>query len=198
MRSNTSEGMPSRIVVAMGAAAGASALAWAAIRSIRRTRGAEQRTIDAMNELVELEESVVEALRVDAVTGSCAIDVAAVGPGIIELSGVVPTEEAAQRAARLMHAVPGVRTVINRLEEGSVEERLAQNRARRERGEPETLERHWTGVGVGIGRRRQSPSTDPDRPDDSIRNRSRALEVQPEDIAAAVSPQPVRGERGVH
>lgn len=198
MRSNTSEGMPSRIVVAMGAAAGVSALAWAAIRSIRRTRGAEQRTIGAINELVELEESVVEALRVDAVTGSCAIDVAAVGPGIIELSGVVPTEEAAQRAARLMHAVPGVRTVINRLEEGSVEERLAQNRARRERGEPETLERHWTGLGVGTGRRRQSPSTDPDRPNDRIRDQTRALDVQPEDIAAAVSSQPVRGEHGVH
>ncbi|CAN5673184.1 hypothetical protein BH23GEM10_BH23GEM10_11340 [soil metagenome] len=198
MRSNTPEGMGSRVLVAIGAAAGASALAWAAIRSVRRTRGAERRTVNEINELAELEESVVEALRVDAVTGSCAIDVAAVGPGIIELSGVVPTEEAAQRAARLMHAVPGVRTVINRLEEGSAEERLAQNRARRARGEPATLERHWTGLGVGTGRRRQSPSTDPDRPNDHIRDRTRALEVKPEEIAAAVSPQPAGGEHGVH
>lgn len=198
MRSNTADGMPSRAMIAIGAAAGVSALAWAAIRTMRRTRGTDARTVREMNELAELEESVVEALRVDAVTGSCAIDVAAVGPGIIELSGVVPTEEAAQRAARLMHAVPGVRTVINRLEEGSVEERLAENRARRERGEPETLERHWTGLGVGTGRRRQSPSTDPDRPSDRIRDRTRALEVKPEELADAMAARPAGGELGVH
>lgn len=203
MRSNTTEGMSSWGVLAIGAAAGASALAWAAFRSVRRSRGAEQRTVREMNELAELEESVVEALRVDAVTGSCAIDVAAIGPGIIELSGVVPTEEAAQRAARLMHAVPGVRTVINRLEEGSVEERLAENRARRERGEPETLERHWTGLGVGTGRRRQSPSTDPDRPSDRVKERTRALEVREQDLAEAMSSQPAAprsaaGEPGAH
>lgn len=198
MRSNTPEGIPSRAMIAIGAAAGVSALAWAVIRTVRRARSTQPRTVREMNELAELEESVVEALRVDAVTGSCAIDVTAIGPGIVELSGVVPTEEAAQRAARLMHAVPGVRTVINRLEEGSVEERLAENRARRERGEPETLERHWTGLGVGTGRRRQSPSTDPDRPSDHVKELTRELEVRPEDVADALSPQPAGSEHGVH
>jgi hypothetical protein len=113
--------------LAFGAAASAGVATLAVLRR-RRDRREESRI---ENELDALEVDVVEALRRDAVTGGCAIDVAVVSPGIVELSGTVPTREAAQRAARLLHAVAGVRTVVNRIEEGIVEQHLAGNRARR-------------------------------------------------------------------
>lgn len=194
MSRHMSDRMPPWGMLVVGAAASATAIAYAALRTARRSRDEGRRE---GREIAELEENVVQRLREDAITGSCAIDVAAIAPGIIELSGVVPNDEAAKRAARLMHSVPGVRTVINRLEEGSVEERLAENRARRLRGEPETRERHWTGVGVGTGRRRQSPTTDPDRPSDRTKEVSRALEVSDSDLADAL-PQGADGGQGVH
>jgi hypothetical protein len=41
--------------------------------------------------------------------------------------------------------------VINRLDTGALEQQLAHNRSRRSRGEPETREQQWFGVGVGTG-----------------------------------------------
>lgn len=168
--------------VAVGAGAGASAAAFTIFRLLRRRRATEMYDVaDA------LEDSAVEALRRDPVTGSCAIDVAAVGPGIIELSGTVPTTEVAQRAARLLHALEGIRTVVNRLQAGSLEERLADTRMRRAGGEPGLSDRRWYGMGVGMGRRRQSADTEPERPDDMADRRSDELDVQPADVADAAS-----------
>jgi hypothetical protein len=171
------------LMIGAGAAAGATAVAWSVLRVVRTRRDAHR----VEGELDALEDAAVEALRRDPVTGSCPIDVAAPSPGIIELSGRVPNRETGQRAARLLHAVPGVRTVVNRLAQGAAEAQIEHNRVRRERGDPYTLDRHWYGVRVGTGRRRQSPLTDPDRPDDTVKRRTRALEPSAADIAEAAS-----------
>jgi hypothetical protein len=171
--------------LAAGAAAGAGAVAFAVlrgVRSLRRRDAHESRAAGHVAELDALEDAAVELLRGHSDTGSCAIDVAAIAPGIVELSGFVPTHEVGQRAARLLHALPGVRTVVSRLEVGSYEARLADARGRRMSGEPETLERQWYGVRVGTGRRRQSPSTDPARTDDSRHRLTRELEVRDDDL----------------
>jgi hypothetical protein len=179
-------------LVAAGAAAGAgaAAAAFAVLRTVRRRRWDTQEPVTAMD---SLEDAVVDALRRDTQTGVCAIDVAAVGPDMIELTGVVPTAEVAQRAVRLLHRLPQVRTVISRLEVGSLESHLAENRERLARGEPQLVERRWYGVRVGTGRRRQSAATEPDRPDDSLPRRTRELEIQPDDLADAASHRRVLG-----
>jgi hypothetical protein len=110
---------------AAAAAAGASAVAFAVLRFARR-----QRERGPASELDLLEEAAVERLRRDAVTGRAAIDVSALAPGIIELTGTVPSHETGQRAGRLLHALPGVHTVINRLDARSEEQQLAAARAR--------------------------------------------------------------------
>jgi hypothetical protein len=179
-----------RWAVAAGAAAGASAAAaaLAVFRTVRRRRRVPE---GVPGEFQALEDAAVEALRRDGRTGVCAIDVAALGPDMIELTGVVPTQEVAQRAVRLLHRLPQVRTVVSRLEVGSLEQRLAENRERLARGEPSLIERRWYGVRVGTGQRRQSSATEPARPDDSVEQRSRDLEVHPGDLADNASHQRV-------
>jgi hypothetical protein len=169
-------------ILAAGAVAGASAISFAVLRIVRR-----RRRLPLTTDLDYLEDAAVDVLRRDPQTGGCAIDVAATGPGMIELTGVVPTHEIAQRAARLLHALPGVRTVINRLDTGALEQQLATNRGRRARGEPATRERQWYGVRVGTGRRRQSADTDPGRNDDTVKRRTRDLEVSAADITEGIS-----------
>jgi hypothetical protein len=110
---------------AVAAAAGASAMAFAVLRLGRRQRDSSPAT-----ELDLLEDAAVERLRRDPVTSRAAIDVAALAPGIIELTGTVPTHDTGQRAGRLLHALPGVHTVINRLDARSEEQQLAAARAR--------------------------------------------------------------------
>jgi hypothetical protein len=162
--------------LAAGAAAGAGAVAFAVMSGVRAWRRArEPQDFGLPAELDALEDSAVEALRRDPETGVCAIDVAAVAPGMIELTGMVPTHEVGQRAARLLHSISGVRTVISRLEVGTTEERLASARARQAQGDPQFRERQWYGVRVGTGRRRQSLDTDPPRNDDSLQRRTREL-----------------------
>lgn len=171
-------------VIAAGAAAGATAIAFAVLRTVRRRRESPPLTTG----LDYLEDAAVDVLRRDPQTGACAIDVAATGPGMIELTGVVPTHEVSQRAARLLHSLQGVRTVVNRLDTGALEQQLATNRTRRARGEPATRERQWYGVRVGTGRRRQSADTDPGRTDDTVKRLTRDLEVSPADITEGMNP----------
>lgn len=178
------DGVPAWLMAA-GAAAGATAISFAVLRMLRRRRHARPPLTSSLD---YLEDAAVEVLRRDPQTGACAIDVAAMGPGMIELTGVVPTHDVAQRAARLLHALPGVRTVVNRLDTGALEQQLATNRTRRARGEPATRERQWYGVRVGTGRRRQSTDTDPGRDDDTIKRRTRDLEVSAADINEGLTP----------
>jgi hypothetical protein len=178
------------VAAGVAAGAGAAATAFGVLRNVRRSRFAEQVPVTAMD---ELEDAVVEALRRDPETGVCAIDVAALGPDMVELTGIVPTADVAQRAVRLLHRLPQVRTVISRVEVGSLESRLAENRERLARGEPQLIERRWYGVRVGTGQRRQSAATEPARPDDSLPRLSRDLDVQPGDLEDAASHHSVRG-----
>jgi hypothetical protein len=103
------------MVMIVGAAAGVGLAAYALMKLARKSR----RGPKLPPELDMLEEAAVEALRNDEVTGNCAIDVAAIAPGILELTGFVPDHDASERAARVLHALHGVRTVVNRLDSGS-------------------------------------------------------------------------------
>ncbi len=146
-------------LVAAGVLAG---FATATVLALR----ARRRRADGLpsGELGELEKAVIKALRSDSTLRSRPIDVAAVAPGIVELSGSVETEEEAHHAVDVVQGVAVVRTVLNRLNLGEVERKLRRHRA--VGGRPEGAGSRWYGMGVGMGRRRQSPSTDPDRRDD--------------------------------
>lgn len=161
-----------RWLLAVAAVAGASAAAYGLVRLFKAQR--RRSSGGRGGQLEMLETDVVEALRRDPVTGRCAIDVAAIAPGIVELTGTVPTQEASQRAARLLHAVGGVLTVINRLDVGSMPT-PAPSASR-----PSGGGGHWTGIGTGMGRRRQSSETDPAQRDDSVRMRERAIDAEDE------------------
>ena len=124
----------------------------------------------------ELEDAVVEALRQDARAGTSAIDVAAVAPGVIELSGTATDWMAARRAVELTQAVEGVTTVVNRLDIEALENQLAQTRQRFNAGDPALTETHWYGVGVGAGRKRQSAATEPAQRDDSRKMKTEAID----------------------
>jgi hypothetical protein len=112
-------------------------------------------------DLRELEDSVIDALRRDAVLRHRGIDVAALAPGIIELTGLVDSADEGQHAAAVAHNVAGVRTVLNRLDALELQRRL------RPRTQPsQHTGTRWYGMNVGMGRRRQSRQTDPPRRDD--------------------------------
>lgn len=144
--------------VAVGAAA-AGGTWWLRRRQHPGVRGLDR-------ESARLEARVVDALCEDEVAGSCPIDVAALGHGVIELTGKVPDEGAADRAAEVAQRVEGVHTIVNRLEVELVERHLAETRRRREEGAPELNQHGWEGMRSGMGARRQGP-TDPSRADDS-------------------------------
>jgi hypothetical protein len=110
----------------------------------------------------ELEERVLEAFRNDPTLSERAIDIGAIGRGIIELTGWVHADEESQHAVTLTRGVPGVDTVVNRLAVREEEERLDSSARSYESGETETSPR-WEGMGVGIGRPRQGTSADPGR-----------------------------------
>jgi len=122
-----------------------------------------------------LEAAVVTALRSDDVAGRCAIDVAGLGPGMIELSGRVPNQEAADRAAETAQRVLGVHTVVNRLSVERVELHLEETRRRYGAGDPALRAGGWEGMRSGMGARRQSTATDPARPDDSAHLKEEAI-----------------------
>jgi hypothetical protein len=119
-------------------------------------------------ELANLEEAVVNALVADEQTSRCGIDVGALAPGVIELSGQVSTPGEATRVVEVTQSVAGVRTVVNRVEVGLVQARARERQQRYNAGDPALREQHWYGVGVGMGRRRQADETDPARRDDRV------------------------------
>jgi hypothetical protein len=108
-----------------------------------------------------LEERVLEAFRNDPILAERAIDIGAIGDGIIELTGWVHEPDEATHAVTITRGVPGVETVVNRLDV-----RLA--------GSEEPIEiddepnaplqgGRWEGQQVGTGRRRQGNSSESDR-----------------------------------
>jgi hypothetical protein len=110
-----------------------------------------------------LEERVLEAFRNDPVLSERAVDIGAIGDGIIELSGWVHTEAEADFAVTLARGTPGVETVVNRLMVGEEEEMLEDNARRVADGDDALTEARWEGQRVGTGQRRQGRSSDPDR-----------------------------------
>jgi hypothetical protein len=109
-----------------------------------------------------LEERVLEAFRNDPVLSERAVDIGAIGRGIIELTGWVHAEDEAHHAVVVTRGVPGVETVVNRLTVREDEDRYEESARRYESGEAETSPR-WEGMGVGTGRPRQGTSADPGR-----------------------------------
>jgi hypothetical protein len=158
--------------LAIGASIGLAAGIILATRSglLRRARsGSFERA------LALVEDQIVELLSFDSVLGQRAVEVAALAPGIVELTGTVDSEEEAHRAVELAQRATGVRTVLNRIDVAPTESRLAGNRKRFETTTADGAQ-HWYGMGVGMGRRRQGP-TDPARRDDSQAMVSNDLDV---------------------
>lgn len=112
---------------------------------------------------VELEERVLEAFRNDPLLSERAIDIGAIGGGIIELSGWVDADEEAELAVVLAGGVPGVETVVNRIAIGEEEAMFEDNARRVEEGDPALTEARWEGQQVGTGKRRQGTSSEFDR-----------------------------------
>jgi hypothetical protein len=110
-----------------------------------------------------LEERVLEAFRNDPILSECAIDIGAIGDGIIELAGMVDTERDAEHAVTVARGVPDVETVVNRMLVGTEESVIAETARRLAEGDPALTEAHWEGQQVGIGRRRQGTSDEFDR-----------------------------------
>ncbi|AHG90533.1 transport-associated protein [Gemmatirosa kalamazoonensis] len=136
----------------------------------------------------ELEERVLEAFRNDPILSERAIDIGAIGRGIIELTGWVHAEDETQHAVTVTRGVPGVDTVVNRLVVRDEEERMDDSARRYESGEAETSPR-WEGQGVGTGRPRQGTSADPGRHsdpravlEDRWQGKDKAIRAAAEDI----------------
>lgn len=166
-------------VLAAGALVGVGAALW---YGLRRSRQPAAISADG-----GLEDNVIAALRRDTVLRGHAIDVAAIAPGIIELTGTVETEEEAHHAVDVVQAVSGVRTVLNRLDLLEFERRVRQRgRATAGAGTGGNNPR-WYGQGVGMGRRRQSRATDPAQRDDHDDLLDEALRPNPEDIVAELN-----------
>lgn len=137
-------------------------LAQGARDAVRRFRpDAELEGGDAA--LRTLEDDVIDALMADEVLSGRGIDIGALREGVVELSGVVESDDEAELAVSVAESVPGVERVINRLE---VEVAAGQGGGGAE----------WTGRVSGMGRRRQGRDTDPDRSDDSRHLREVSLE----------------------
>jgi hypothetical protein len=115
--------------------------------------------IDADDEA--LEERVLEAFRNDPILSERAIDIGAIGDGIIELTGWVHEPDEATHAVTITRGVPGVETVVNRLDV-----RLPSNDAADEIEDDPSAPLsggRWEGQQVGTGRRRQGNSSETDR-----------------------------------
>jgi hypothetical protein len=138
--------------------------------------GRLQRMAGEQTELTELEDAVLDSFFTDSVLSERGVDVGAISLGIIELSGSVWSDEEAQRAVRLANAIPGVRTVVNRLsiEQESQTLRGARQSSQDAGGKVTSIQREVSRTG-GMGSRRQSALTDPDRPDDSQHLEQRSL-----------------------
>ncbi len=169
--------------IAVGAAAGVAAAALWTVRA----RGWPRRT-ERTGEYATLEDRVVNALLEDEATSRCAIEVAGISPGVIELTGGVGTPTELRRAVEVTQGVSGVNTVVNRLEVGMERSRMSERQQRYESGDPALRGQHWYGVGVGMGRRRQGASTDPDRRDDRVDMVTDAFEAQAEEAQVEEEP----------
>jgi hypothetical protein len=115
------------------------------------------------DEVPLLEERVLEAFNNDPILAERAIDIGALGSGIIELAGWVDNDTEAEHAMTLARGVPGVDTVVNRLMVDDEERQIGDNIQRFREGDPALTDKKWEGQQVGTGKRRQGTSDEPDR-----------------------------------
>ncbi|MFS8637521.1 MAG: BON domain-containing protein [Gemmatimonadota bacterium] len=168
-RDRRAENRRQLLTVGAGAAVGFLAgLSLAAVRAVRRRAAGAPR---------DLERRVAQALDAEGLTSRFDIEVGALTDGIVELTGMVREESDADRAVAVAQSVPGVRTVLNRLDIEILEEHLAETRERNADRTPAERESHWYGNIVGTGMRRQGHETDPDREDERVPIMSRELGV---------------------
>lgn len=155
--------------LAIGAALGLSvSLFW----SLRAGRAGRLREVAARAKASVggggLERRVEQILRGDPVLGERAIEAAELSDGIVELTGAVHDDDEIHRATSLAQQVPGVRTVLNRLDNEMLETHLGETRRDLAAGRAALEETQWYGQRVGTGRRRQAHETDPARRDDKL------------------------------
>lgn len=163
------------LVLAAGAVLTGAAVAFAISRLLRS--GPVARRLD----LRGLEKRVIQALLNDEVTKSQPIDIAAVGSGVVEVSGTVDQREHVRHVVELIDSVAGVHVVVNRLDVRGLEGQLRQNRKRNE-----GQSARWYGGSVGIGKRRQSFTTDPARRDDRASMLARSLQPSIDEVLTDV------------
>jgi len=113
-----------------------------------------------------LEERVLEAFNNDPTLAERAIDIGAIGAGVIELAGWVENDDEAERAMTVAQGIPGVDTVVNRLMVDDEEKEIGDTLGRAKAGDPTLDERGWDGQRVGTGKRRQGKSSETDRHED--------------------------------
>ncbi len=137
-------------------------------RTRRRTttwRARTERTSSRVP-IPELEDRVLEVFVNDPVLAECPVDIGAIRAGTIELTGGVQTREEYEHATTLARGVPGVETVVNRLDILEEESAEADSASHYEAGDPRYAESGWDGETIGTGRRRQGTSDDAGRHDD--------------------------------
>ena len=125
--------------------------------------GADDLGVGAAGVDEALEERVLTAFRNDPTMSERAVDIGAIGDGIIELTGWVQSEDESDHAVTLTRGVPGVDTVVNRLAVRAEESQVRRSSRRYAAGDPALTEARWEGQGVGTGRRRQGTSNESDR-----------------------------------
>jgi hypothetical protein len=119
---------------------------------------------DLEDEETALEERVLEAFRNDPVLSERAVDIGAIGDGIIELSGWVDTADESEHATTIARGTPGVVTVVNRIVVGEDEESETDGDQDGPADESDPIPGgRWDGQRVGTGRRRQGTSGELDR-----------------------------------
>lgn len=77
--------------------------------------------VDEEDAHAALEDEVLEAFQADSTLRERAIDISAVGDGLIELSGWVDTDDESHHAAAVARRVAGVESVVNRLAVGQAD-----------------------------------------------------------------------------
>lgn len=82
--------------------------------------GEDEEVFEDEDEIVEdeiemLETRVLEEFHDDVILSRRAIDIGAIAPGVIELTGWVRSEDEAARASSVAGRAPGVETVVNRV-----------------------------------------------------------------------------------
>jgi hypothetical protein len=118
---------------------------------------------DEVDEDEALEERVLEAFRNDPVLAERAVDIGAIGDGIIELTGWVHQPDEATHAVTITRGVPGVDTVVNRLDVRAADADDADDDDMDDDPSTPSPGGRWEGQQVGTGRRRQGNSAEPDR-----------------------------------